>query len=262
MTTEESSPPLQSTQFYAEHLFALLFNRLKPTAIDNKVSLVAAIRAAREISQDESLLNSIKEDACIDCAATQALLDMRIQHFRRLVMHRIMQQCKMKAYDNALSRQWLLHFVSIMEIALGGYRFEEAETTVNALVNDMKQSGSFSFMRLFEHPTAMSEYMVIMTGMALFLENDPSHRIAWLVTSMESSPTTYQQHGLTIHEKDTTPAPTHEQILLLLIALFEDVLAYGQEHDLFSTVIARHPNLARKPETLLTLLLEDLRALD
>ncbi len=259
---QDESESLLLMHHYAERLFVELFRRLHIQVVEHKVSMVGAIQVAREISHDEAYLADLKrEGQSLEQLVSVEFSDMRTASFKRFVMHQFLQNTTFDARLVENNRYWLLHFIEIMETALGQYRFDESQRVCDALFEQEKDTHHFRYRYFLTHDVPMMEYIFLMMHLAVFLENNPKHRINWLFKTMESCPTTRVEQGVSIHVSSSLLAPTERNIAQFLLGMFEHLLNHITDKNLVVFVHQKIPQLATPPDVLLRQLMDDINRL-
>jgi hypothetical protein len=249
-------------QQHAEKLFIEYIRRLQPLVHDHRVTLLDVIRTARELAQDAQLLTKIAADeGCVHTAELGQVLDIRTQHFKRFVLHHLFKttEPEFARQQHEALRQWLLHLIEVIEIAVGQFRFQEAQQFCETLIQSQKAEGTFTFHHFLADESVMQHYVLLFFQLAIFLEAKPKHRIAWLLHSMESNPTSRVEYGMEIHINKAIEAPTEAQIAQLLIIIFKHLLDYVNHHEMSEALLHKFPQLAIEPLALLKQLIQDLR---
>jgi hypothetical protein len=260
--SEAESESLLLMHHYAEHLFLELFRRLHAQVVEHKVSMVSAIHVAREISHDEVYLADLqREGQSLEQLVSVEFSDMRTASFKRFVMHQFLQHATLDIQLVENHRYWLLHFIEIIETALGQYRFDESQRVCDALFEQEKDNRHFRYRYFLTHDAPMMEYIFLMMHLAVFLENNPKHRINWLFKSMESSPTTRVEKGVSIHVSSSLSPPTERNVAQFLLGIFEHLLSDITAKNLVAFIHQKIPQLATEPDALLKQLMEDIKLL-
>lgn len=254
VTDCNDSNSLMPVQKHAEKIFVAYIHRLQPLVKDQQLALIDAIRVAREMVQDTRLLTKIAEDEhCVHSAELGQTLDIRTQHFKRFVLHQFMHANHLNHHttNSDEKRFWLLHLIDIIEIALGQFRFQEAQAQCDHLVHEQRQQGQVNFHQFLSNELIMVHYVTLMFHLAIFLEAKPKHRIGWLLHSLESNPTSRVEFGLEIHVNNDMHPPTQTQSIELLVNIFDSVIQYIHQHMLTDVLKNKFPQLAIEPNELL-----------
>jgi hypothetical protein len=215
---------MELLSFQAERLFLSLFSRLK-TQVDEqqKISLSSAIKLAKELTRDVSVLNQIKSKSCNQCISTLHLSIEKESDFQRVFAHYLSHACHERNRQSPLNSVWIMHFVEKMKISLGTDRFELAEARCQAIIEEMKEQQRFSYTALFVHPKVVAEYVSVLLDLASFLSANEK-RLEWLINGMLSNPNAQTKNGLILVQASVNePAPTYVQVSCLLDTLFRNL---------------------------------------
>lgn len=258
-----SNVTMLPVQRHAEKLFVNFIQRLQPLAHDHHLALIDVIRIAREMVQDSALLTQIASDEnCVHAAELGQILDIRTQHFKRYVLHQFILASGIEKQDvyYEQTRFWLLHLIELTEIALGQFRFQEAQHFCETWIEEQKNSGHFNFHHFLNSETIKQLYVALIFQLAIFLEGKPKHRIRWLLHSMESNPTSRIEFGVEIHVSNAIEPPTQQQTLSLLVEIYEKLLQYTKLGGTAELLKQKFPQLAIEPIELVEQLLLDLKS--
>lgn len=224
---------MELLSFQAERLFLSLFTRMKAQVDDQqKISLPAAIKLAKELTRDVTVLNQIKSKSCNQCISTLHLSVEKESDFQRIFAHYLSNACHQRNRQSPINSVWVLHFIEKIKISLGSDRFDLAEMRSQAVIEEMKATQQFSYTAFFVHPQAISEYVLILLELANFLSTNEK-RLEWLINGMLSNPNAQTKNGLMVVQANTSePPPTYVQVTCMLETLFRDLSSLIAEHRL------------------------------
>ena len=254
-SVEQFNTEMELLSFQAERLFLALFSKLKRQVDEQqKINLTSALKIAKEVTRDLSVLSQIKSKSCHLCISTLHLAVEKESDFQRIFAHYLSQACHHRNKQSQVNSVWVLHFIEKIKISLGSDRFELAEMRSQAIIEDMKQSEQFSYSAFFVNPKAIAEYVLILLELAGFLSANDK-RLEWLINGMLSNPNAQTKSGLImIQATHNEPPPTYSQITCMLDTLFKDIASLVAEHQLTPLLEAQLATHTTKVTQVLTLL--------
>lgn len=250
-------------QRYTEKLLVTYIKRMSALANDVRLSETDRIRVAREITQDGDLLLQIAQTAGCEQSNDQTyLLDLRAQHFKRFVLHQLMIACEVPSNGEKFEqmRQWLLKLIESIEIAIGQFRFQEAQCFCDDWIEEQKRKGEFSYVHFMNNTDVMFYHTLLLFQLAVFLQGKPKHRIAWLIQSLESTPSCRVEQGVTLHNSHPMQPPTRSQVTNMLLSIYKNLKSQIIKHDMEFIIAEKYPQLTLQPITLLNNLLQDIES--
>ncbi len=224
---------MELLSFQAEQLYFSLLSKLKQHVDEQqRISLSSAIKLAKELTRDVSVLNKIKSKSCSRCISTLHLSVEKESDFQRVFAHYLSNACHERNRQAPINSVWVLHFIEKIKISLGSERFELAELRCQTIIQEMKESHQFSYTALFIHPRAVAEYVLILLELANFLAANDK-RLEWLINGMLSTPNAQTKNGLImIQASSNEPPPTYEQVTCMLDTLFKSLSMLIDQHHL------------------------------
>lgn len=261
----ETSDKLAVLQRYTEQLFVVFFKRLAEMNRQQPVTEADRVRLAREMTQNANLLLETAEAAGCQHSPDHGFpLDLRSQHFKRFMLNQLMMACKNAALnkDQDTMRQWLLTFITSIEIAVGQYRFQEAQCACDHWIETLKSQGTFSYSTFMHSNKAMSFYVLIMFQLAVFLQGKPNQRINWLIQSMKSTPTSRVEQGVILHHIQPIQPPSRPEVVAIFTAIYQQLRQYIIQHDMSAYIAEKYPQLNLEPIHLLNNLLHEIALLE
>lgn len=256
----EKLPPLQR---YTEKLFVTYIKRLAALTNDKQHSEVDRIRIAREITQDGDLLLQIAQDVgCEHAPDNTYLLDLRAEHFKRFVLNQLMIACEAPTSGENfdIMRQWLLRLIESIEIAIGHFRFQEAQCFCEEWIAEQKRKGDFSYANFMNNAEVMSYHTLLLFQLAVFLQGKPKHRINWLIQSLESTPSCRVEQGVTLHNSQPMHPPTRAQVVAILVSIYKKLKMHIIKQEIEPFIAEKYPQLSLQPLVLLQSLLNDIES--
>lgn len=259
-SAEQFNTEVELLTFQAGQLFVALFSRLKPMMDEQqRISLATAIKMAKEVTKDLTVLNKIKSKSCSKCISSLHLSAEKESDFQRIFSHYISNACHERSSESKLNQVWVMHFVEKLKISLGGERFDLAEQQCQNIIERMKNTQQFSYTAFFIDREAIAEYVLILIDLAVFLTSN-NKRLEWLINGMLSTPNTQTKNGLIMVQANLSelPPPTYNQVACMLDTLFKNVSILIHEHQLQDMVRARLPSTNDSFEQVLSLLISKL----